>query len=228
MMHVLDKSAMLVRILTVALLALPSVALDAQSSIPSLLLVTKEKVRAGKMFAYDTNETRIAATCARTRCPHGYVALRSTTAPDEVWWLNEYVSAAEKTAVDAKWQDHPSMKLLKPLGVRKDSLRQVLKTTLLRRIAEASPGPPWSIAGTRFLVVAEGGDVTGFSGSVFEAADGRPILIAAAADLVEAQTRAAPYGQRVSVLAVERRWSFPAPEWITADSVFWRPSPAPP
>ena len=75
---------MLARILTVALLALPRLALDAQSSIPPFLLVTKEKVRAGKMVVYDTNESRIAATCARMRCPHGYVALRSSQRADKV------------------------------------------------------------------------------------------------------------------------------------------------
>jgi hypothetical protein len=216
------------RTVATILLLLPPLVIGAQSPIPSLLLLTKEKVRPGKMVAYDTNESRIAATCARMRCPHAYLALRSIGTPDEVWWLNEYVSAAERSSADSKWQDHPAMRMLRPLGLRKDSLRQVLQTTLLQRRAEASPGAPWSIAGTRFLVVAEGGDVIGFSGSVFEAPNGRPIVIAAAADLGEAQTRAAPYGQRVSVLAVERRWSFPAAEWITADSVFWRSSLAPP
>ena len=214
---------MLARTLAVLLLVLPRPSLGAQSSVPSLLLLAKEKILSGKMVAYDTNESRIAATCARLRCPHPYLALRSISAPDEIWWLNEYVTAAEKSSADAKWQDHPSIKVLRPLGVRKDSLRQVLKTTLLRRIAEASPGPPWSIAGTRFLLFGDVGEAAGLSGSVFEAPDGRQIVIAAAADLSEAQQRAAPYGRSVSILAVERRWSFPSTEWISADSVFWRP-----
>ena len=210
------------RALTALLLVLPRLLLGAQSSVPSLLLLTKEKVLAGKMVAYDTNESRIAATCARMRCPHAYLALRSIGTPDEIWWLNEYVSAVEKSSADAKWQIDPPMKVLRPLSVRKDSLRQVLKTTLLRRIAEASPGPPWSIAGTRFLLFADVSEVAGLSGSVFEAPDGRQIVIAAAADLSDAQQRAAPYGRSVNILAVERRWSFPSAEWISADSVFWR------
>ena len=214
---------MLSRILAVLLLVLIRVPLRAQSSVPSLLLLSREKVLTGKMVAYDTNESRIAATCARMRCPHPYLALRSIGTPDEIWWLNEYVSAAEKSSADAKWQTDPSMKVLRPLGLRKDSLRQVLKTTLLRRIAEASPGPPWSIAGTHFLLFADAGEASGFSGSVFEAPDGRQFVIAAATDLSEAQQRAAPYGRSVSILAVERRWSFPSAEWISADSVFWQP-----
>ena len=213
---------MLAQTLAALLLVLPRLLLGAQSSVPSLLLITKEKVLTGKMVAYDTNESRVAATCVRMRCPHPYLALRSIGTPDEIWWLNEYISAAEKSSADAKWQMDPSMKLLRPLGLRKDSLRQVLKTTLLRRIAEASPGPPWSIAGTRFLLFADAGEVAGFSGSIFEAPDGRQIVIAAAADLSEAQQRAAPYGRSMSILAVERRWSFPSTEWISADSVFWR------
>jgi len=221
-MRALEKSTMRVRTLAVLLLSLVSIELGAQSSIPSVLLLTKEKVRAGKLAAYDTNEARIAATCMRLRCPHAYVALKSVSALDEVWWLNEYASPAEKTAADHAWQNHPSMKPLQPLSVRKDSLRQVLETTLLRRVAEASPGPPWSIAGTHFLLVAEAGAVVGFSGSVFQSPDGRQTMIAAAADLAEAQLRAAPFGQAVRILAVERRWSFPAAEWIAADSAFWR------
>ncbi len=214
---------MMARTLTVLLFAFARVSLGAQNSVPSLLLLTKEKVLIGKTVAYDTNETRIAATCARMHCPHAYLALRSISAPDEIWWLNEYITPAEKSSADAKWQIDPSMKALRPLGLRKDSLRQVLKTTLLKRIAEASPGPPWSIAGTRFLLFADVGEAAGLSGSVFEAPDGRQIVIAGAADLADAQLRAAPFGRSVSILSVERRWSFPSAEWISADSVFWRP-----
>jgi len=216
------------RALAIVLLLLPRVAIEAQTSIPSLLLLVKEKVRSGKIVAYDTNESRIAATCARMRCPHAYVALKSTNAPDEVWWLNEFLSPGEKSAADKEWQSHPALRALRPLAARKDSLRTVLQTTLLRRVAEASPGAPWSIAATRFLLFADAADVVGFSGSVFEAPDGRQVMIAPAADLIDAQTRAAPFGQRVTILAVERRWSFPAPEWIAADSTFWRPPVTPP
>jgi len=219
---------MSLRALAITLLLLPRLAIQAQSSIPSLLLLVKEKVRSGKMTAYDTNESRIAATCARMRCPHGYVALKSTSAADEVWWLNEFLSPADQSAADKAWQSHPAMKMLQPLAARKDSLRTILQTTLLRRVAEASPGAPWSIAGTRFLLFADAADVVGFSGSVFEAPDGRQLLIAPATDLIDAQMRAAPFGQRVTILAVERRWSFPAPEWIAADSTFWRPPVTPP
>src|SRR5512147_144102 len=89
----------LVRTAAVVLLLLfPRMAIGAQGAIPSLLLLTKEKVAAGKLAAYDTNESRIAAMCARLHCPHAYVALRSIAAPDEIWWLNEFVSAAEKSA----------------------------------------------------------------------------------------------------------------------------------
>ena len=217
-----------VRALAITLLLLPRLAIEAQSSIPSLLLLVKEKVRSGKMVAYDTTESRIAATCARMRCPHAYMALKSTSAPDEVWWLNEFLSPADKSAADKAWQSHPAMKMLQPLAARKDSLRTILQTTLLRRVAEASPGAPWSIAGTRFLLFADAADVVGFSGSVFEAPDGRQLLIAPATDLIDAQTRAAPFGQRVTILAVERRWSFPAAEWIIADSTFWRAPVTPP
>src|SRR5215212_1006310 len=139
---------MSVRTLAITLLLLPCLTIAAQTSIPSLLLLVKEKVRPGKMVPYDTNESRIAATCARMRCPHAYVALKSTSAPDEIWWLNEFLSSAEKSAVDKEWQSHPAMRTLRPLAARKDSLRTVVQTTLLRRTAEASPGAPWSIAGT--------------------------------------------------------------------------------
>ena len=220
-MRVLEKLAMLSR--TVAgLLLLPMFSIGGQGTIPALLLLTKEKVQIGKMAAYDANESRIAETCARLRCPHAYIALKSMSAPDEVWWLNEYASAAEKSVADKAWQTHPAMKALQPLSARKDSLRQVVKTTLFRRIAEASPGPPWTIAGTHFLLFADAADIVGFSGSVFEAPDGHQVVIASATDLTDAQVRAAPFGQRVTILAVERRWSLPAAEWVAADSAFWR------
>ena len=220
-MRVLEAWPTLVKTLA-ALLLVPVLPVGAQATIPALILLAKEKVHAGKMAAYDANESRIAETCARLHCPHAYVALKSVTVPDEVWWLNEYVSAVEKSAVDKAWQTHPAMKALQPLSARKDSLRSVLKTTLFRRIAEASPNAPWTLAGTHFLLVADAADVVGFSGSVFEAPDGHQVVIAAATDLSDAQVRAAPFGQHVTILSVERRWSFPATEWVTADSAFWR------
>ena len=76
-MRVLEKSAMPVKSLVALLLPM---CLGAQSPIPSLLVLTKEKVRTGKMVQYDTNESRIAATCARLRCPHPYLALKSISA----------------------------------------------------------------------------------------------------------------------------------------------------
>jgi hypothetical protein len=221
-MGVLGNLALRIRTVAVLLVLIPVLPVRAQGTIPALLLLAKEKVQAGKMAAYDANESRIAETCVRMRCPHAYVALKSVSAPDEVWWLNEYVSAAEKSASDRAWQTHPAMKALQPLSARKDSLRSVLKTTLLRRIAEASPNAPWTLAGTHFLLVADAADVVGFSGSVFEAPDGHQVVIAAATDLADAQARASPFGQHVTILGVERRWSYPAPEWVTADSAFWR------
>jgi hypothetical protein len=63
------------------------------------------------------------------------------------------------------------------------------------------------------------------AGTVFEAPDGTRVVVEPAQTRREADVAQARAGQESNVFAVRPSWSFPAREWIAADSSFWQPNP---
>jgi hypothetical protein len=186
------------------------------------LSIVREQIRPGCDADYDRNELQIADVSARLNCPHPYLALATVAGPPEVWWLNSFASEAEREGVASSYaSNEPLMTALRPLGARKNEVRESLTSVTTEFRPDAS-GSGLRIAGARFLVVnavAEGRVATG---SVFQAGDGQQFEIAAAPDRDRADDLAAHAGPGATTLAVRPQWSFPAEAWIAADPEFWR------
>jgi hypothetical protein len=115
-----------------------------QEETPLFLLIVRERLRPGCEEAYDTNEVRLAAVCAKLQCPHPYLALASTAGPKEVWWLNAFASQEERDGLDAAYaRNEPLMAAMRPLGKRKEDFRAS------GAVFETSDGDRFVIASTQ-------------------------------------------------------------------------------
>ena len=116
--------------------------MDPQEEAPQVLVPVRERLRPGSAAAYGKNELKIAAVCARLRCPHPYLALVSVDGPDEVWWLNAFTSREEKDQREAAYaRNQRLMAQLRPLARRKEALRQSLTTMLAKYRADGAKAP---------------------------------------------------------------------------------------
>ena len=189
---------------------------------PRLLQIHRETVALGSEKAYHAIETDTAQRCASLRCPHAYLALQALAAPYEVWFLNGFKSASEQQLViDAYRANARLMAALTGNGQRKAALTTNPVSVVASYRADLGRGAPWTLGDGRFLVVTASTTTRTFVGTVFETPDGMWFDVRAAATLADAEAaRVADPQSRV--LAVRPSWSFPAPEWIAADSVFWK------
>ncbi len=64
-----------------------------------ILLIYREELREGAADRYPRLEEHAAAMCRSLRCPNPYLATESLDAPNEVWFLNGFRSAAHEQAV---------------------------------------------------------------------------------------------------------------------------------
>jgi hypothetical protein len=191
--------------------------------LPQFLLIVREQLRPESHDAYGKNELKIAAACARLRCPHPYLALASVTAPGEVWWLNAFASQEEKDQLEAAYaRNERLMAKLRPLGKRKEAFRHTLTTTLTKHRPDLSGGAVWRVNGARFFVISATQDEGEAVGAVFESSDGQRFVVVSADSRAEADRIAARAGPGSVLLAVQPQWSFPALAWIAADPDFWK------
>ena len=198
--------------------------MDLQEEEPQFLLIARERLRPGNEEAYDKNELQLATLCATLNCPHPYLALASVAEPQEVWWLNAFASREERDGLDASYaSNEPLMAAMRPLGKRKEDLRESFTSTMTEFRRDLS-GSALRIAGARFLVINAASDGRAATGAVFQTADGRRFVIASANDRGIAEDLAARTGPEATVLAVQPQWSFPAEAWIDADPEFWQSS----
>ena len=195
----------------------------AQDETPQVLLVVRERLRAGSEDAYNQNELRLAAACATFKCPHPYLALSSLSTPAEVWWLNAFASSQERDGLDEAYaRNQPLMAVLVPLGKRKEELRDVPTTIRMTYRSDLGSGAGLRIAGARFLVVSTVADQRELSASVFQSSAGEWFDLAPAPTRAAADEVATRFGPRAMMLAVQPQWSFPAETWVQADPDFWR------
>ena len=201
-------------------------AMDARETAPEFLLIVREGLRPGSGEAYEKNELKIAAACARLKCPHPYLALASVAGPKEVWWLNAFASEEEKDQLEPAYaRNEPLMAQLRPLGKRKEAFRRTLTTTLTKHRPDLSGGAGWRVNGARFFVIHLTRVERETVGPVFESSDGQRFVVASANTREAADRIAARAGPGAVVLAVQPRWSFPAHAWIAADPEFWKSNP---
>jgi hypothetical protein len=201
-------------------------AVQTQEETPLFLLIVRERLRTGSEEAYDKNELRLAAVCARLKCPHPYLALASATGPKEVWWLNAFGSQEERDGLDAAYaRNEPLMAEMRPLGKRKEDFREAFTSTMTSYRRDLSGDSVLRIAGARFMVIDTTQDKGRGAGAVFEASDGKRFVISSANTRAAAEDLAVRSGSGAKILAVQPQWSFPAGAWIKADPMFWQTSP---
>ena len=196
------------------------------SSPPALLQIVREPLTPGSDRAFSAIEEERARLAAALGCPHPYLGAEALTGSKEAWWFNGYRSSTEQKqvyddyeknrALMAAWQQSATPKAgltLKPIEVFAHYRRDL------------SAGTPWLLGRGRYLVIAITKSIA-LTGTVFESADGMRVVIAPSETREAADAMAAAAGP-ATILAVRPSWSFPAPEWIAADPLFWRSSPGP-
>lgn len=184
----------------------------------ALVLVVRERIRAGGEAEYDANERAIAAACLTMQAPHPYLALVDPEDPLEIWWLTLFVSAAHRAQVEQAYAHNlPLMEVLTPLGARKGAFRTSMS------VESASHQPDrgartLDVTGARVVVV--GTDVVDrpSAGAVFMSDDGAWFVFAPASERAAAPA-VVPPGR---TLAIRPEWSYPDPGWVRADIEFWR------
>lgn len=70
-----------------------SIPLAAQDPPYPLVFICREQVKPGRTPKVVQLEESAAQFCAKAGCPNPYVALKTITGPDEIWWINGFDSA---------------------------------------------------------------------------------------------------------------------------------------
>jgi hypothetical protein len=192
---------------------------------PRLLQIYREPLKPGSEAAYHAIEADTARIAATLGCPHPYLGAESLTGSKEVWWFNGYESPAEQKQVyDDYAKNTRLMAALQRNSHRKASLTLAPIEALASYRQDLSIGTPWLLGRGRFLVITVTQSDRRISGTVFVAPDGARFIVASAQTRPEADAARGLAGSESNILAVRPSWSFPAKEWIAADSAFWQPA----
>ncbi len=210
----------------VALLLLVATPPPAQQAPPRFLYIYRDSLKHGVDSTFCAIEDDAARICADLQCPNPYLGLESLSAPHEAWWINAFDTEADTTrVVRAYARNRPLMDALRAVAERKAGLvGRPIEGYAVHR-PDLSRGPPWSVAGARFVVVTVTRNRRPSEGSVWEMADSTVYVLRAVRTRQQADALAREQGARI--FAVRPNWSMPAPEWVAADRVFWRLALAP-
>jgi hypothetical protein len=199
----------------------------AQSPAPQILQIHRDFLGPGNHATYRRIEQDIARVCVELGFPHAYLAIEPLTGPEEVWFLNGWESEAEqKEIADAYAKNAPLVAALEMNGKRKAGLISKAVEVFANYRQDLSRGEPWSMGLGRFLVITVTQDDRRFDGTVFQTLEGTKFVLLPAKTREEADAKAVKLGVEARVFAVRPYWSSPAEEWISADPVFWKSSPA--
>lgn len=192
----------------------------------NLLMIVREPLRPGGKAAYIAIEDEIARACIELGCPHPHVALEPLDGPDEVWWINSFMSEADMTRVEQAYKENQLlMTALQRGSERKAEFTAPWITVVARLRPDLSCGPAWTLTGARYLAVATTQQEVSANASVFEGPDGTRYMLKPAPTREQAEIEAAAFGPDARVLAVQPRWGLPAAEWVDADPQLWRANP---
>jgi hypothetical protein len=210
----------------VALLLLLPPPLLAQQASPRIMYIYRDSLKSGVDSAYRAIENEAAQICADLKCPNPYLGLESLGRPHEAWWLNAFATEADTTrVVNAYAANRPLMEALDAVANRKAPLIGTPISGYGVYRPDLSRGPPWSVAGSRFMLVKITRSRRPAEGSVWEVADSTLYILRPLRTRQQAEALAADQGARI--FAVRPNWSMPAPEWVAADPDFWRLAPGP-
>ena len=208
------------------LLALLPRTLVAQEPPPRFLYIYRDSLKRGVDSAYRVIENDGAQICADHRCPNPYLGLESLSGPHEVWWLNAFATSADTLRVAHVYaSDRALATALGRIAQRKAALIGTPVQGFAVYRPDLSRGPIWSVAGTRFVVVAVTRDRRPADGSVWMTADSTLYVLRGVHTRREADALRRDTGARV--FAVRPNWSMPATAWVAADPAFWRTAPTP-
>jgi hypothetical protein len=192
-------------------------------SLPQILQIHREPLKPGSEAAYQAIEADSARICAELGCPHPYLGIEALTGSKEVWFFNGYESSAEqKQVVDDYTKNATLMAALEMNSRRKAELTGTAVSVFASYREHLSRGVPWRMGSGRFLVITVTNSNRRIDGTVFEASDGTRFIVMPAQTRHEADAAAALAGPESNIFAIRPSWSFPAKEWMAADSEFWR------
>ncbi len=196
----------------------------AQQAPPRFLYIYRDSLRDGVDSAYDAIENDAARICDDFRCPNPYLGLRSLSGTHEAWWINTFQGEADSARVASAYARNGAlMGALRAITERKTGLvGRPIEGFAVHR-PDLSRGPAWSVTGARFLVVTVTRRRRPSWGSVWETADSTLYVMRLVRTRAQAETLGRRQGARI--FAVRPNWSMPAPEWVAADSLFWRRVP---
>lgn len=141
--------------LMVAAAAVSVSLLSAQSGAPPVIEITREMVKEGKTYAHRKVEQEYANAFRKNKFPFTYIALASSSGPNEVWFISSYPSFAALEQNDAESEKEPMKSALAAIEPRDGELRASSHRTIavfrpdLSYIAEN----PLPIAKTRYVMI---------------------------------------------------------------------------
>jgi hypothetical protein len=100
-----------IRLLSLALFAVP-VLVQAQA-VPmaptNVLSIFRESVKVGKDAAHDAHETAWAGAMAAAKSPNKFIAMRSLTGPNEIWYISAFPTWADYEKSNDAYKAHPEL-----------------------------------------------------------------------------------------------------------------------
>ena len=194
---------------------------------PAILEIYRDTILPGREAQFRAIEEDAARVCAELTCPHPHLAIESLSGPKEVWWLNGFDSPAEKQQVDDAYRANRAlMAALQKATAGKAGVTGKPVNVFAHHAPGASRDRDWPIAGARFFVVTIGRSPRVANGVAFDAPDGTRYIMKPVRTQAEADAAAAAAGPGTRVFAIRPYWGSPAPEWIAADTEFWKANPA--
>ncbi len=203
-----------------------AVQLEGQQPPAQVLQIYRDFIRSGSEAAYRAVEEDAARICVRFECPHPHLAIESLTEPTEVWWLNAYGSQVEVERVIRAYEGNSAlMAALEEIPKRKHDLVEEPEDLFAHFRSELSGGLAWNPSGARFVVAELTRGEPTWSGSVFEASDGRRVVLKPVRTQAEAEALVSRQQGEIRIFAIRPYWGMPAREWLTADPEFWNSHP---
>ena len=90
---------------------------------PQILQIYRDPLTAGREDAFDAVEKDAARVCARLGFPNPHLAIESLSGPKEVWWLNAFVSEADRDRVSSEYARNSALvAALDDIAKRKEGL----------------------------------------------------------------------------------------------------------
>jgi hypothetical protein len=144
------------RLLSLALLAAP-VSLQAQAAPmapTNVLSIFRESVKVGKDAAHDAHETAWAGAMAAARSPNKFVAMRSLTGANEIWYVSAFPTWADYEKSNDVYKTHPELaEIQKKFGGPESEYLNDARGMTLRPRTELGYGPPADLPHMRYVSV---------------------------------------------------------------------------